>query len=220
MTDDILAEAEQLVDLGPVEAAQAILAEHQALLSDARQVAARANAALQVARAELERLVDRAFSGQVVTSEQVAAAHAAALDGERYATFLGAVARRFEEPVAAARAALADALHTAWLPVLRRGQDRRISAAARADRARMMGSVTSSTFPDDKRRILEARKLAFDLAEPEFGRGTALIDMAADHGARLDMALRVGKPTWPSSEDRERRYWGRPLSLDDLTDAA
>jgi hypothetical protein len=122
--------------------------------------------------------------------------------------------------VTAAKAALADALHEAWTPVFRRGQDLRIAAAAKADRARLLPNWGPHTFPDEVPKIQAARKAAFDAAAPEFEHGTALIEMAADRGVRMDLRLRVDKPGWPSTESRERAYWSRPLTPQDLTDAA
>jgi hypothetical protein len=214
------AEIAHLVDLAPVQRTEAALAEHQQRLATARTLAARSSDAVLVARAAMEALIDRAFGGEEVTSADVAAAHSEARDAESYSAFTAALARRYEAPVAAAQAALADALHEAWLPVLRHGQDLRIAAAARADRARLLQKWNQDTPPDQIPKLEAARAAAFEAAAPEFARGTAVLELACDRGVRLDLRLRVEKPTWPSSEDRERRHWNRPLTPEDLTDAA
>lgn len=209
---------QQALDL--VRRAEATLADQRRRLAGAIRTALAADDAVTRAQADLEAQADRAFAGEPVTPDQVAGAHEAIRSTEVYRDFAEGLVGRFREPVARALEAVVEAKDLAWQPVAERGIALRIAAAARADRARLLGQAGVDTSPDDIARIEAARSALYAAAEPQFSEGTRLIEQACREGARVGMRLLRDAPVWPSSEERERKHWSRPLTVEEMTDAA
>lgn len=214
------AEAAPLVDHVAIAAAEAVLAEAERRQAEAQARATAAEEALAAARATLPALLEQAIAGEVIPPKRVAAAYAAVADAERFATFCTAVAQRLMEPVEAARAALAEVRHTAWLPVLERGIALRIKAAMQADRTRMLGTWGMDTPPGEIPQRQKACADALERAKGEWEAGHALIRHACANGLRFPKNPGLTEPQWPSSERSEREFWRRPLRPEEVADAA
>lgn len=193
------AELEALVtpEMGPVTDAERALADAQARADAARQAAEAAEAAVAAARRLIPDLVDRALAGEPVAADAVAKAHAAVDRAQRYSAFCATVATRFAALVPSAEAALKEAIAEAYRPLMRRGQDLRIEAAAMADAVAASG-IHLGLHPE---KVAEAHKV--------FRFGTRLMFHAARHGVHCGSSAGILE-YWPTREVLERRAWNRP----------
>lgn len=180
----------------PVRAAQAAVAEakqsHEEALADLKL----AEWHVEKARAAIPRLVKRKVSGEDITKDDVLEAHADCTQAEQIASFRAVVvanrAPMIEEAEAAHRAAIA----TSYEPVLQRGIDLRIQAAAMADKAR-------SPLPG------RSDEAALDAARGLVERANRIINHACGHGLRVPSVEGGLSTTWPVTEAAERRRWKR-----------
>lgn len=190
-------------------------AQAQTRAERAGQVLAAAREALSKLRAAAAADID--FE---VGRDEAAAAYTAVREAEAFVEFTAEVMRQFETKVAAAQAKLDDAKHDAHGDALRRGQDLRIAAGRKADRARMLrkagrgGGSDAAALDAAVAEILERARREHEL-------GRELIRSAVAGGLRFSVVPGVYEPQWPSSEEAERNYWNRPLTAEELAaDAA
>lgn len=207
------------VDRDAIAAAEGVLAAAEGRLRAARTDAENVDAQAAAVRRELPELLKRAKAGEPVTVAMVADIHTRARDLTDFATFQAAVARELEEPVSVAKAALADVRHAAWWPVMLRGQDLRIEAAMKADRARLMGQWGMSTPPVEVAAREAAKSSALAAAKPIFDQGTELVRLAWQNGVRFKSSAAFHQPEWPAREAGEREYWSRPFTAEDAARA-
>lgn len=217
LTDDIAAQAEGLIDRALVEAAQAALAA-----AEVRQVKAQGAAA----RAEIEHRAAREAVAQMIESGDLPTLAAATAAGERveragqYASMLGAIARRLAVPVEEAQVALTAARRVAWAPVIAAAIARRISVAARVDRARLAGQWGQGDTPMQIALLEGQKNAAIAALRPEWDAANALLSHAEKNGGSVGDRYPGDRQTWPPTEARERAYFNRPVSFEEAANAA
>jgi hypothetical protein len=215
---DVEAEAAAFVDRAAIEATEAVLADAEHRRDDMIRQALEAERRAVEARQGWAVMIDAAAAGEAPTLIEIATLHEEAEQLSRYRDFLAAVARKREEPVEAARAKLADVLHEAWWPVMKRGQDLRIAAAKRRDRARLVGPRDMSPGSVAERARLQAAVLGN--APAVFANGTALVTLAWQRGVRFKSTANWHMPGMDETSERaEREYWGHGW-LEELINAA
>jgi len=220
LRSDLVAELVAHADTAAVEAAEAVLAEAEERLRAAQATAAAADDVAAKARAEMPRLVERAFAGEAVEPQTIAAVHQRVRDAEAYASFTGAVVRRASEPVAAAKAELAEARHQAWTPVLEAAIQMRIDVARRVDRARLAAQGGTSHTPAQLAELEAAKTAAFEAVRPRYEAACEAVRVAVQNGLRPYENRYMVEPQFPAREASERAFWDKPLTAEEFVRAS